>query len=110
MSNDRIRVAIRMRGVVQGVGMRPSLARLATRLGISGFVRNDGGTVLVEVEGVRAAVERFVAELPTATPPLAVVESITTSEISPTGDRAFFIDPSEVARNGLARISPDVAP
>ncbi len=91
--------------------MRPSVARLAERLGVAGFVRNDGGSVLVEVEGARAAVERFVSNLSTSAPPLAVVEGVTSSELTPTGDRGFRIHESEAAtRGGLARISPDVAP
>ena len=55
------RLRLRVRGTVQGVGFRPFAYGLASRLSLSGFVRNDGEGVLIEVEGPSA--EAFVAEL-----------------------------------------------
>ena len=51
-----IRTAIRVEGIVQGVGFRPFVYTLATGLGLSGFVGNDVDGVFVEVEGPQPAV------------------------------------------------------
>ena len=45
------RMRIRVRGIVQGVGYRPFVYRLAVRQGLTGWVKNDGEGVLLEVEG-----------------------------------------------------------
>src|SRR5690606_6367691 len=68
---DLQRRGIRIRGVVQGVGFRPAMFRLADALGLAGFVRNDREGVWIEVEGAVAVLDRFVAELVTAAPPAA---------------------------------------
>ena len=52
-----------VRGVVQGVGFRPFVYGLARRHELSGFVRNDGGGVVIEAEGEARALEAFAAEL-----------------------------------------------
>ena len=66
-----IRTAIRVEGIVQGVGFRPFVYALATGLGLSGFVGNDVDGVFVEVEGPAAAVSEFLALLERDPPPLA---------------------------------------
>ncbi len=70
-AGDR-RLRLRVRGVVQGVGFRPFAYDLAGRLHLSGFVRNDGEGVLIEIEGPMA--QAFLTELETAPPPLARIE------------------------------------
>ena len=59
-----VRAGARVEGVVQGVGFRPYVHRLAAELGLAGFVLNDERGVLVEVEGPAAAVEAFLERLP----------------------------------------------
>ncbi len=58
-----LRRAIDVSGIVQGVGFRPFVYDLATRLGLNGFVRNRTGGVLIEVEGEAHSLDRFLAEL-----------------------------------------------
>ena len=65
------RASGRVEGVVQGVGFRPYVYRLAHEEGLAGYVLNDERGVLLDVEGEREAVERFVARLPAEAPPLA---------------------------------------
>lgn len=74
-----VRVAVRIEGVVQGVGFRPFVHALATRLGLAGHVGNDASGVFVEVEGVR--VVEFLDAVREEAPPLAVVESVRAVEI-----------------------------
>ncbi|MBB2910935.1 hydrogenase maturation protein HypF [Streptosporangium becharense] len=104
-----IRVRITIEGIVQGVGFRPCVHSLARRLGLSGWVGNDGRGVFIEAEGVPGDVERFREELRRHAPPLAAVHRMTTVAIPARGDRGFHI---VVSREGVGRttfISPDVA-
>ncbi|WP_328446189.1 carbamoyltransferase HypF [Amycolatopsis sp. NBC_00438] len=84
-----MRVAVRVFGVVQGVGFRPFVHQLASRLGLAGFVGNDVRGVFAEVEG--EAVEAFLVALKTEAPPLAVVDEIQVREIAAKGDVGFVI-------------------
>ncbi len=63
------RRAIVVRGLVQGVGFRPFVYRLAARHHLHGFVKNGMGSVLIEIEGETPSLERFLAEL-AGEPPL----------------------------------------
>ncbi|TMA08321.1 MAG: carbamoyltransferase HypF, partial [Deltaproteobacteria bacterium] len=103
------RRSIAVTGVVQGVGFRPYVHSLASRLGLSGFVRNRAGGVIIEVEGAADALDRFVSELRGRPPPLAQIEELSCEERQPRGDAGFRIDASESRPGGTAFISPDVA-
>jgi hydrogenase maturation protein HypF len=70
------RRAITVSGVVQGVGFRPFVHQLASRLGLQGFVRNDSDGVIIEIEGQTVALDRFLAELTIQPPPLARVDRV----------------------------------
>jgi hydrogenase maturation protein HypF len=96
----------RARGVVQGVGFRPFVHRLAREAGVGGWVLNDGEGVLIEAEG--SGLDRFAAELVSGAPPLARVESLTVEAIEPVGETTFRILAS-VASVGSAAIPTDVA-
>jgi hydrogenase maturation protein HypF len=91
----RIRTAVRVEGIVQGVGFRPFVYSLATSLGLGGLVGNDTDGVFAEVEGDVAAVQRFLVLLEQQAPPLARIERVTTSSLRATGSAAFAIAPSE---------------
>jgi hydrogenase maturation protein HypF len=97
---------LRVRGAVQGVGFRPFAYGLASRLALSGFVRNDAEGVLIEIEG--AAAEAFVTALETSPPPLARIDSVEVAAVAPTGGDRFVID---VTRDGRSttRIGADAA-
>lgn len=90
------RLRIRVHGVVQGVGFRPLVYRQAVRAGLTGWVRNQGGSVELEVEGSPQVIERFVASLRDAPDP-ASVEQIERHELSETGELGFRILRSEMA-------------
>jgi hydrogenase maturation factor HypF (carbamoyltransferase family) len=103
------RVRVRVEGTVQGVGFRPYVHRLAGDLGLAGFVLNDAGGVVVEVEADGAAVERFLERLATEAPPLASVERVEPSEMPPLGDRGFAILASDRGAAPTAPVAPDAA-
>jgi hydrogenase maturation protein HypF len=86
-----IRTAIRVEGIVQGVGFRPFVYSLATGLGLGGLVGNDVDGVFAEVEGPPAAVGEFLRRLAAEAPPLASIERITASAMTPAGAASFEI-------------------
>ncbi|HTR14707.1 MAG TPA: acylphosphatase, partial [Roseiarcus sp.] len=100
------RLRLRVRGSVQGVGFRPFAYSLASRLSLSGFVRNDAEGVLIEVEGKSA--DAFVSGLELEAPPLARIDSIEVADLDPTGDHAFVIDATRAGRSAT-RIGADAA-
>ena len=87
MSEPIVCQHIRVSGVVQGVGFRPFVWRLARELGLAGWVRNDSRGVEIEVRGPAAQVRRPIERLELAAPPLARVSLVTAretvSEIAP---------------------------
>jgi hydrogenase maturation protein HypF len=96
-------------GAVQGVGFRPTIFRMANDIGLSGFVRNSPGGVIIEIEGSPGATERFIKEFPLNLPPLAKLSSFSTEEVQPTGDPDFNITRSELGKRSGALSSPDSA-
>lgn len=107
-------------GRVQGVGMRPTVARLAREYRLAGQVANVGGEVVIDLLGPRQRIERFVATLPRRLPPLARLDAIQRSDgPAPAGeetaafaDQGFAIAPGTAgeADASLAALPPDLAP
>jgi hydrogenase maturation protein HypF len=102
------RRSVVVRGIVQGVGFRPFVYHLARRLRLGGFVRNQSGSVFIEVEGEVPALERFLSDLADRPPPLAHIAQLSWERRPPRGEGEFRIDSSE-ADAGPVFISPDVA-
>src|SRR5689334_19160610 len=93
-------------GIVQGVGFRPFVYRLAKRYELHGFVRNTSWGVLIEVEGDDRNLRSFGTALEEETPPLAVVAEVLHEETPPLGERGFRILDSVTGQSRLL-ISPD---
>lgn len=104
------RRAIRIRGQVQGVGFRPFVYRLATARGLSGFVRNDGAGVTIEVQGPAARLDDFLQAL-RQPPPLARIDSFSVSRLTldPQIGAGFAIVASDSGPAATAEITPDTA-
>lgn len=100
---------IRVTGIVQGVGFRPFVWRLARELDLHGWVRNDGEGVEIAAEGeaepMRALLERLAREAPA----LARVDAVTAHASAPAGCDNFFIADSPAGPAQTA-IGPDTAP
>jgi hydrogenase maturation protein HypF len=103
-----VRRAVRVRGVVQGVGFRPFVYSLASELGLTGEVSNDSDGVLAEVQGEPVDVEAFCRRVDDDAPPLAVVESVTWVE-QPVRAGAGFTIATSAAGQGRTLVPPDVA-
>ncbi len=114
-SQQKKAVVIHINGIVQGVGFRPFVYRLAADMGLCGSVRNDGMGVVIEVCAAAALIDEFIENLQYKAPPLAKIDSIdsvelpvdTFSEVS--GDKKFIILLSGDTTGATAAIPADVA-
>jgi hydrogenase maturation protein HypF len=103
------RTRARVEGVVQGVGFRPFVHRLAGELALDGFVLNDERGVVVEVQGERERIDAFLARLRADAPPLAVVERVLAEAVEPLPERGFHILASARGGRPSALVPADVA-
>ena len=108
MSVVTSRLRLEITGVVQGVGFRPAVARLATSHGVSGFVYNDAGAVHCELEGAAAAVDAVVAAIRTQAPPMAQIEAITAQPVRVRGGTGFAIVESRTGDQARTLVPPDI--
>jgi hydrogenase maturation protein HypF len=105
----QIRKEIRVSGIVQGVGFRPYVYRLATDRNLEGSISNTVSGVTIEVQGPLELVEEFVSRLPEEAPALAQITGVTVREVPCRPDRQFEILPSRAGARADTLISPDVA-
>jgi hydrogenase maturation protein HypF len=108
-AGEVIRTAVRVEGIVQGVGFRPFAYSLATSLGLDGFVGNDADGVFLEVEGPRTAVGEFLRLLERDAPPLARIERVTSTPMTPDGHAGFTIVASQPTGMTRTLVSADTA-
>ncbi len=103
----RARFRVAVRGVVQGVGFRPFVYRLATDLRLSGFVRNDGDGATLEVEGPPERLAAFEARLVGEIPTGSRIDRVDRTGLPATGGRRFTIDESHAAIGRQVSLAPD---
>jgi len=104
----RERRRFRISGIVQGVGFRPFVHGLATRLGLSGFVLNDGAGVVTEVEGAPALLDDFTHALRERAPRLARIDEVSSECVTALGETGFRIEASR-ATAATALVPADIA-
>jgi hydrogenase maturation protein HypF len=103
-------VTFRIEGVVQGVGFRPFVYRLARRYGIAGWVRNDSEGVTVEARAPAPAVDAMERALVDEAPPASRIVSLRRESVASGGSSGdFAIIPTVAADSISAFISPDLA-
>ena len=103
-------VHVRVEGIVQGVGFRPYVYRLARELGLDGYVLNDAHGVLVSLGGPDPAVAEFLRRLEPEAPPLARIERVDVSGSSADSvTPGFEIRPSPRGEVADAPVTPDTA-
>ncbi len=100
---------IDVQGVVQGVGFRPYVHRVAEAHGIGGWVRNESGRVSIRAEGASEALEGFLAELESGWPPMSRVDRLAVGRTRPRGYEGFSIAESRTTARGGLPVSPDLA-
>jgi hydrogenase maturation protein HypF len=106
-SIERIRVQIL--GLVQGVGFRPFVYRLANDLGLAGWVNNSPEGVTIEAQGGRLSLDTFLTRLSAERPPLSVLQSLEVVHLDPAPYRTFEIRESEARGERRALLMPDIA-
>jgi hydrogenase maturation protein HypF len=104
-----VRKEIRVSGIVQGVGFRPFVYRLATERRLAGNIRNTPAGVTIEIQGPEDRVAEFVSRLPQEAPALARITDLAVRELPPNGDRGFEILASRAGEAVHTLISPDVS-
>lgn len=107
--SDLLRVSVTIRGAVQGVGFRPFIYRLATGIGLTGWVSNSAQGVHIEAEGSRAALESFLLRIESERPPRASIQGLEYSYLDPVYHAGFSIRASERGGSKTAQIVPDIA-
>ncbi len=101
-------LSLHVTGVVQGVGFRPFVYKLARESGITGWVRNSSDGVYCVAEGSPQDVDAFARMLRDAAPPMAVVESVVAEDVDPEGFDSFTIVASETVDGAMTLVSPDI--
>lgn len=103
------RLELTVSGVVQGIGFRPFVYRVAVRHGLVGSACNTGAGVVILVEGDEAGIEAFRRSFDAERPALAQIDSREERWLDPAGDDAFVIIPSKDSPNRRALAPPDLA-
>ncbi|HWP95676.1 MAG TPA: carbamoyltransferase HypF [Syntrophomonadaceae bacterium] len=98
-----------IKGIVQGVGFRPHVYRLAMEFSLNGWVLNSSSGVFIEVEGEEEKLQGFMEKLQKEPPPLAMIRSFEPRPIPSPGFSEFSIRLSESQDEKTVMISPDIA-
>jgi len=101
--------SIKINGIVQGVGFRPHVYRLAVEFDLRGWVLNSSAGVFLEVEGEEESLCDFMQRLQSEPPPRALIRSCEVHEITPAGFSNFTIRHSHDDGKTTVMISPDIA-
>ena len=109
LTNDIRAVKIEVEGLVQGVGFRPFVYRLARQNNCNGYVLNKTDGVLIKIEGIKKNTEKFTKELRTSYPAAALVENIHIEDDKIENLDDFKILDSQDLSNEISQISPDIA-
>ncbi|MEI6638679.1 MAG: carbamoyltransferase HypF [Chlorobium sp.] len=108
-TQTEVRRHLLVSGIVQGVGFRPFVYRLAVGSGLKGFIRNTPSGVVIEVQGFAVSLDKFCCALQSAPPPLARIEAIKESDIDCVAEEGFVIGYSSVGPEVETLIPPDIA-
>ncbi|HEX9935383.1 MAG TPA: acylphosphatase, partial [bacterium] len=100
------RKRILVQGVVQGVGFRPFVYRLAMRHNLKGFVTNSTRGVEIEAEGGAGTLASFLRELKSKAPVQSRIQRVDAQDVSPRYDAEFVIRPSVSEESPLTPIPP----
>jgi len=109
MDNNIAAKRLEINGLVQGVGFRPFLFRLANLYGLTGEVSNTAGGVLAIVEGSSEKLDEFIHDIEKKKPSLSKVTCIVSKQIQAAGFKTFQIIQSKSSDKSDTLISPDVS-
>jgi len=98
---------IRVKGIVQGVGFRPFIYRIAHEFNIKGSVKNDTEGVLIFAEGTQVQIDNFINKIKNTPPPLSSIQSITKIKLNPMEYDTFNINKSNITESRFTFLPPD---
>ncbi len=104
-----IRRRFTVRGIVQGVGFRPFIYRIATEHDLKGFVSNTSDGVVIEAEGSLPDLDTFEDNIHNNAPNLASISEVEVEALHLTGDPTFEIQASSETGSMATLISPDIS-
>lgn len=104
-----MRLKINITGLVQGVGFRPFVFRLANELGLRGYVLNNTSGVVIEAEGEKKLLDKFLIRVDREKPDVAIIYSLQHSYLEENGYNDFNIKESDEQGQTRASILPDIA-
>jgi len=102
-------VKIRVRGLVQGVGFRPHIYRIALKNNIEGWVKNSTSGVQIKAIGNKNQLESFIRDISLLAPPVAEISRIDIAGSTRNGEQGFKIVPSAGKQQEITEVSPDIA-
>ncbi|MCL4551268.1 MAG: carbamoyltransferase HypF [Bacteroidetes bacterium] len=105
--NQRLKIVVR--GAVQGVGFRPFIYRIATEMNLNGCVLNSTAGVMIEVEGEKELLNKFLFRIEKDKPPVSIINSLEFSFLDPVGFENFQILNSDSKEKASTLILPDIA-
>ena len=105
----RERIRLRVRGIVQGIGFRPSVYRLAKEVSLSGWVANTREGAMIELEGTSVEIKKFQKSFLSSLPTTARIEDIQSTPISVKEEQTFSILSSEPSGQSQPVLSPDLS-
>lgn len=102
-------IALQITGIVQGVGFRPHVFRLAHELGLGGSIRNDAEGVFIRLKGSQHKLDAFIASLRASPPPLARIDAfeIIADDALDLDENHFVIEQSKAGGDAQVVVSPD---
>jgi hydrogenase maturation protein HypF len=100
---------ILIRGLVQGVGFRPFIYRLAMKYRLNGEVDNRSTGVMINIEGDKRKIDDFCCDIIKDAPPASRIKSVEKRRKPVNGYRKFSIVNSKNTKNQITEISPDIA-
>lgn len=106
---ELIRCYIEITGIIQGVGFRPFIYRIAVKNMLNGYVKNDGAMVIIDIEGDKENIDAFIKDVRRNLPEVALIESIHISQKPLAGYTDFRIEKSGCNAKTKTFISPDIA-
>lgn len=109
ISGEPMRAVVEVCGAVQGVGFRPFIFRLATALGLTGWVRNSASGVSLEIEGDTRSVAEFLRRIDSEKPPHAFIQNLEATCTAAAGYPNFEVRASDEAGPKMAQVLPDLA-
>src|SRR5579875_385621 len=108
-SQERLRLHVEVYGVVQGVGFRPFVYRLASQLGLAGWVSNSPQGAVIEVEGETDALAEFLRRLQTHKPSACLFRKLTSVFLPALGEAGFTVRGSSEEGPKTVAVLPDLA-